>query len=129
MENITVNDIVVFLVSVGSLISAVGIILKTISRPINDIKEDIKELRISLTKLDNKVTKLQDDFDERFNKLEKRQHKQQQDLHMNIIISKYLLDCSTDTSDKNSQIKDTFNDYLLNQAIMDGDKIEDEHRF
>ena len=120
MSNITLEEFTAFLVMIGSVIGAIGVIVKTIYKPVNKIESQLEKLDERVEKLDTKVDNLQEQFESRFNSLDEKQIKQARDMRMSLVINKYLLDMSTDTSEHGQKVRDEFNDYLLDHAVGGG---------
>lgn len=122
MGDIRIDEVITFVITLATLIGSIGVIIKAATRPMSKIQSKLDDLQNKVEKLDDRVSELKDDVNGRLASIEKKQHKQARDMHMSIVISKYLLDCSTDTSVKGIEIKDEFNSYLLEQAVNGGDE-------
>lgn len=123
MLDITVQEVMTFIITLGSLFGAIGVIIKAIGKPMGEIKGQIEELNKTVEGLNDKVEQLdkgmkviKSSFEEKLDKLEARQHKQSEDMHMSLIVYQYLLECNTDTSEHGQSIKEQFNSYLLQEA-------------
>ncbi len=118
MENISLSDFMGLIIMLGSFISAVTIILKQASKPIKSIEEKIDKLQLDLSSLSDRLNKLEDEMGIKFNRLENKTEKMNRDVRMNMIISKYLIDSSTDK--EGLRIKQEFSEYIFNEATKEG---------
>lgn len=123
MSDITVQEVMTFIITLGSLLGAVGVIMKVVSKPMTEIKKQIEDLNKTVGSLSDKVEHLDQgmitlkkSFEEKLDKLEDRQHKQSEDMHMSLIVYQYLLECNTDTSEHGRKIREQFNEYVLQAA-------------
>lgn len=118
MDNLTISQLMGIVVTIASFISAVTVITKQASKPIKNIEDKLDKLQVELSSLSARIDSLEDELENRMIRLENKTEKMNRDVRMNMIISKYLIDSSTDA--EGLRIKQEFSDYIFNEATKEG---------
>ena len=121
MGGLTVEQVIQFVVLIASFISAIGIIMREVKKPIKSIEDKIEQIENKMDKLNEKVGSLETSMDSKLDGLEHKTEKISRDLKMTMMISKYLLEVSPDSSGED--IKRKFNNYIFDEATKEEGEI------
>ena len=117
MGGITVEQLIQFVILVGSFVSAFGIIMREAKKPIKSINDKIEQIENKMDTLSEKVSSLENSMYTKLDGLEHKTEKISRDLKMTMMISKYLLEVSPDSSGED--IKCKFNNYIFDEATKE----------